>query len=324
MQPETPAHHGMKAKTIKTIIRRKVDAWLESITDKLLREKVGKSVIVTGGSIASMLLGDKVSDFDIYLRDHDTTLAVTRYYLAKFTSRKQKGIDVKLSISDEDGRIRIIAKSAGVAGVEGTTKPYHYFEGRPDGEGGDYVQDVIQNPVEIEDVFQETEEKALNTTNKDAGSKYRPIFLTSNAITLSDKLQIIIRFYGEPNVIHENFDFVHCTNYWMSWNDTLVLHPEALESLLSRELRYSGSKYPICTLIRVRKFVGRGWRINAGQLLKMAMQISQLDLTSVDVLEDQLTGVDTAYFMQLIDRMKEKDQNKIDSAYLVEIIDRIF
>jgi hypothetical protein len=56
----------------------------------------------------------------------------------------------------------------------------------------------------------------------------------------------------------------------------------------------------------------------------MAMQISKLDLSNIAVLEDQLTGVDTAYFIQLLDRLKEKDPEKVDAAYLVEIIDRIF
>jgi hypothetical protein len=97
-----------------------------------------------------------------------------------------------------------------------------------------------------------------------------------------------------------------------------------MEAMLSKELRYVGSKYPICSLVRVRKFVGRGWRINAGQILKMAMQISELDLTNIEVLEDQLTGVDTAYFVQLVDKLKEKDPSKVDTAYLVELIDKIF
>ena len=74
----------------------------------------------------------------------------------------------------------------------------------------------------------------------------------------------------------------------------------------------------------MRKFVQRGWQINAGQILKMAMQISELNLKDLKVLEDQLTGVDTAYFVQLIERLKEKDPEKVDSAYLIEIVDRIF
>ena len=56
----------------------------------------------------------------------------------------------------------------------------------------------------------------------------------------------------------------------------------------------------------------------------MAMQISELDLTSIPVLQDQLTGVDTAYFVQLIERLKEKDPEKVNAGYLVEIIDRLF
>ena len=48
--------------------------------------------------------------------------------------------------------------------------------------------------------------------------------------------------------------------------------------LLARQLVYQGSKYPICSMIRTRKFLQRGWHINAGQYLKMAFQVSELDL----------------------------------------------
>jgi hypothetical protein len=148
--------------------------------------------------------------------------------------------------------------------------------------------------------------------------------MSTNAITLSDKIQIVLRFYGEPDEIHKNYDFVHCTNYWSSWDHKLTLHPAALEALLSRELRYVGSKYPICSVFRLRKFIHRGWQINAGQILKMCLQISQLDLGDVRVLEDQLTGVDVAYFVELVEKLKEKDPEKVNSAYLVEILDRMF
>jgi hypothetical protein len=315
---------GYKAKTIKSVIRRKVDHWLKSIDDESLRSALADKVIVTGGCVASMLLGEEVKDFDIYLRDHDSVLALANYYLGKFSTRKHAGIDVPLSVEDDGIRIRIVAKSSGIASEEGTEKPYQYFESQPDQESGEYVSDVITDPGTIEEAYEETEEKAQKTKG-DAKAKYRPVFMTSNAITLSDRVQIILRFYGEPDTIHENYDYVHCTNYWKSWDGgELVLRPAALEALLSRTLNYVGSKYPICSAVRMRKFVQRGWRINAGQILKMSMQISSLDLTDIKVLEDQLTGVDTAYFVQLIERLKEKDPEKVDSAYLVEIIDRIF
>jgi hypothetical protein len=84
------------------------------------------------------------------------------------------------------------------------------------------------------------------------------------------------------------------------------------------------TKYPICSVFRLRKFIKRNWTINAGQILKMAYQISELDLTDVKVLEDQLTGVDVAFFAELIERLKANDPNKVNAAYLVEIIDRMF
>jgi hypothetical protein len=318
-----PAKRGFRTKTIKSVLRRKVDDWLKTVDDKTLRERLEKSIIVTGGAIASMLLGEPVADYDVYLRDRATTKAVAEYYLARFKTRKHNGVDTPLTIHDDGMRIKIVVKSAGIASEDGTDKPYEYFEGRPDQEAGDYIEDVLTDPEQIEDTHQETEAKAL-ATEGDKGKKYRPVFLSTNAITLSDKIQIVLRFHGDPDAIHENYDFVHCTNYWTSWDSNLVLRPAALEALLSKTLIYVGSKYPICSVVRLRKFVQRGWMVNAGQILKMAMQISELDLKNIKVLEDQLTGVDTAYFLQLLTKLKEKDPEKVDAAYLVEIIDRIF
>lgn len=271
-----------------------------------------------------MLLGEDVNDLDIYFRDHDSTLKTAQYYLARFQPRKKSGINVPLTIVDDGTRIKVVCKSSGIASESGTDKPYEYFEGTSDERGADYVGEIIDNPEQIEDAHEETEKQALATEDEKGKPKHRPVFMTSNAITLSGKIQVILRFYGEPDEIHANYDFAHCTNYWKSWDGELVLRPAALESLLARELRYVGSKYPICSIVRLRKFIERGWRVNAGQILKIAMQISDLDLKDFKVLEDQLTGVDTAYFVQLLERLREKDPEKVDAAYLVEIIDRIF
>jgi hypothetical protein len=319
----------MKPKTIKSIIRRKIDDWLESIDQPTLKKRVAKNTIVTGGCIASMLLGEEVNDFDIYFRDHDTALEVAKYYLDKFQHREHKkgakGIPTPMSVLDQDGRIKIVVKSAGVASEEGTDKPYQYFEGQPDESAAAYVGDVLNDPAQIEDTYQEVTELSEHTVCKENNKEtYRPVFLTTNAVTLSGKVQIILRFYGEPDEIHENYDFVHCTNYWTSWDSNLVLRPGSLEALLSKNLQYVGSKYPICSMVRVRKFLQRGWYINAGQIVKMALQISELNLRDFKVLEDQLTGVDTAYFVQLLEKVKAKNPDQVDAAYVIEIIDRIF
>lgn len=313
----------MKAKTIKIVLRKKVDEWLASIDDETVREKAANGTIITGGAIASMLLGETVNDFDMYFRDKETAVAVANYYVARFKPKQRNGIDCKIWVDHETERVRVVIKSAGIASEDGTTKDYQYFEARPDGEAHGYVGDVMRDAGDIEDAYQDTESAALQTED-DGKPRYRPVFMSTNAITLSHRVQIILRFYGEPDAIHENYDYVHCTNYWTSWDGELVLKQPALEALLARELRYVGSKYPICSLIRMRKFINRGWSINAGQILKMVMQVSELDLKDVAVLEDQLTGVDVAYFMEVIEKVRENDPTKVNSAYLIEIINRMF
>lgn len=288
----------MKAKTIKKVLRQKINQWLASIADESVRGAAGGNAIVTGGAIASMLIDEPVNDFDLYFRTKETAVQVGQYYVAKFNAT---GHNLQLSV--EEDRIRIVTEN---------------------GKRGETAGDVrtLQDSAEIEDVYEETEKLALNTV--DEKPQYRPVFLSTNAITLTDKVQIILRFYGEPDAIHENYDFAHCTNYWTAWDSELVLRQPALEALLARELRYVGSKYPVCSVMRLRKFIKRGWQINAGQILKMMMQVSALDLTDPKVLEDQLTGVDSAYFLQIIERLSEKDPEKVNAAYLVEIIDRMF
>lgn len=314
----------MNAKTIKKVVKAKVDDWISSIEDESVRDLVKKNTVVTGGCIASMLLKEPVNDFDIYFTDKATTTAVAKYYVSKFKPKNHNGIPVPIMVDcdGDDGRVRIVVKSDGIASEEGIEEPYQYFEGRPDEEAASYVGEVLGDAGDIEEALETTTEAALEVD--DGKPRYRPVFLSTNAITLSHKVQIVLRFYGSADTIHENYGYVHCTNYWTSKDDELVLRQPALESLLAKELRYVGSKYPICSVIRLRKFIKRGWTVNAGQILKMMMQVSELDLKDHKVLQDQLTGVDDAYFVQLVSKVREKDPEKVNSAYLVEIIDRMF
>ena len=80
--------YGKNSKTIKKLLFNKVNDWLQSITDPDLRAKVGKEVIVTGGSIASMLLGQPVNDYDLYLRTKETTKKLAEYYVAQFNKTR--------------------------------------------------------------------------------------------------------------------------------------------------------------------------------------------------------------------------------------------
>lgn len=326
----------MKAKTIKAILRKKHAEWIATIKDEDVRALAKKNTIITGGCIASMLLREPVNDYDLYFRDLETVKALTGYYVAEFNRLNPTGkweepdpavqrysrVPVPAARWHEEriksadgpdiltGRIKINIKSAGIASERENTEGYSYFESQDAGStaAAEYVESVVK----------------VVDDNDGKKEKYRPVFLSSNAITLSNDVQLVIRFYGEPDVIHENYDFVHCMNVWDSNTGNLTLNPDALESLLSKELRYVGSKYPLCSIIRTRKFVARQWTINAGQYVKMAFHLAEHDLNDPAVLEEQLTGVDIHYFFEVIEALKERDSKRVDTAYLMEVIDKIF
>ena len=311
----------MQSKTMKSVMRRKVDAWCESITDLEVREIVRQNAIITGGAIASMLMSEPVNDYDVYFRTGDAAFRVAKYYVDKFVKDGKNKVPLLLCDtyghpidSFKGGRFKILAQSAGIVSDEEAVTEYQYFEqADPDGEKSEeYLNGAVQS---------------ADGAAKEKG-EYRAVWMSSNAITLSDKIQMVIRFYGEPAEIHANYDFVHCTSYWQSWDGYLFLNPASMGSILSKVLVYQGSLYPICSVIRTRKFVARGWRISAGQFLKMCMQISKLNLNDVKVLEDQLTGVDAAYFAELISSLKkdmhERKSKEINNTYLMQLIDRIF
>lgn len=299
----------MRTKTIKAILTKKHNELVASIKDENVRKLVKENSIITGGCFVSMLLNQPVKDYDYYFTNRETALAVAHYYVNEFNAAHPDRL-VKAQVREDGFRVKIFIQSQGIAYDSELLDSQPYFD------NGNRTDEV---DLDLEETLQ--------AITEDKGD-YRPVFLSANAITLSKRVQIVIRFYGDPDEIHKNYDFVHCTNYWVSKDGRLVLRPEALEAILTKELRYVGSKYPLCSIIRTRKFVQRGWIINAGQYLKMALQLNDLDLHDINVLEEQLLGVDAYYFQQILELVRAKLEDdptkQIDTNYLVTIIDRIF
>lgn len=302
----------MQNKTIKRRLALKIEDWLDSITDEQVRQLARRDVIVTGGSIVSMIMGDPIHDYDIYFKTKETTLEVAKYYVAKFIEKNLDYDDnIKVlcqprkNINGEiEERVVVFIKSEDTAQSEDAP----ITEDDPD---YDPHADVNQD-VEIE--------QEENTTDP-----YHPVFLSSNAITLSNKMQLVTRFYGEPAEIHKNYDFVHAKSYFDYYNYELVTPEDALRSIQSKVLKYEGSLYPICSLFRLRKFIGRGWRVNASDILKMCYQIKKIDFSNSQQLRDQLIGCDALYFHAFIAALNSANPEMLSNEfYIFEIIDRVF
>jgi len=321
---------------IKTLLSRKFNRWVKTIDDEVLRQDVAAGSIITGGAITSLLLDEDVNDYDIYFNSYDLAFRIADYYRNKYQTTFNTTHKVELvkygqeSLSDpkienlgtpndpDYGRPYFKIASVGIVTVtDEPPKKYEFFEqyaGDEDASAAaDYVHSISIKHKNAKPGFEHSE-------------RYVPLCFTENAITISDNIQLILRFAGNPETVHKNFDFIHCQCWWQSWNGKLELPQKALESIITRELKYTGSLFPIASIFRIRKFIRRGWTINAGQILKMIMQCQDLNLYDVQTLKLQLMGVDVAYFMELIQKLEEgkKDPDIEINTYITHLIDEIF
>lgn len=332
----------MLEKTMKQIITKKIDKWLETITDETVVKVIKEDLIITGGCFTSFIQNEEPKDYDCYFRNKETVLKVAEYYVNIWNENHKNqqnklGVTTKVFVLEggkptkdflkyyqidnlqesasrmiantPDDRIKIIFPSDGIVGD-------------PKAVGAnEELGTVIENIEEIDEV------KADEILEKERTS-YFPVFMSTNAITLSNGIQLIVRFYGEPDEIHETYDYEHTKAYYDIKDEQIIIPKIVYEMVVNKTLRYTGSRYPVASLFRLRKFINRGWRINAGQILKIAMQVSDLDLMDIDVLEDQLVGVDSVYFMNLIEqfrKQKENDSNFVlTTGYLLTVVDKIF
>jgi len=289
----------MNEKNIQKALNAKMSDWLKYVENDAIKKTIKENAIITGGALVSLLEGNEPNDYDVYFKTHDACLAVAKYYADKWN--KAHPDKSQVTITDDNGRITAFIKSAGAVMEDGD-----------DGVDDETEPDTSETEVE------QAQEKL----------KYRPRYFSTNAISLSDKIQLVIRFYGSVGEIHENYDYVHCTCSYDFFENKVNLPARALESIINHELYYTGSKYPLCSIIRSRKFVQHGWTINAGQYLKMCLQLNELDLKDLSVFKDQLTGVDSAYFEKaisaILDRQEKEPEFKVDNTYLFEVINRIF
>lgn len=77
----------MQTKTVRKVLNKKLTDWVNSISSIELQQSIKRDTIVTGGSIVSLLMGEKVNDYDIYFKTQETALAVAQYYVAEFAKK---------------------------------------------------------------------------------------------------------------------------------------------------------------------------------------------------------------------------------------------
>lgn len=296
----------MNSKNIAKSLDAKLSDWVKTIDDEAVVKAIKENAIITGGALVSLLNNETPNDYDVYFKTLESCKIVAEYYAKKWNAAHNQRASQQVDIIVENNRVQCFIRSDGAAIEDG--------ESAIDDNTEPYATENEENPTE--------QNPEINKP------KYRPRYFSTNAISLSDKIQIVIRFWGGVEEIHKNYDFEHCKCSYDWYNNSVDLPTKALECIINKELYYSGSKYPLCSIIRTRKLISRGWTINAGQYVKMALQLNELDLKDLNVFKEQLVGVDSAYFSAVIEYLiAKKEENpdfEIDNRYLFEIINRIF
>ena len=311
----------MKARQIDKVILEKVLALAEAHPP--IKQTLLKSSIVTGGCIASMLLKEKVNDYDIYFDSLPALVEVMEYfgnktdalYLVAFDENAETPEHNRIELPSEDDEESAFIVPVPVRGNGMKFAIYSSIAGLRDNTDIKYISLYYKSSG-----YWAASDKEKEDAKKD-GLSHTIKFASANAITLTEKVQLVFRFFGPPDEIHRNYDFVHATNYW-TYGKGLVTNTEALEAILARELIYKGSRFPLASIFRTRKFIQRGWTLHIANYVKMAFQLNDLDLTNIHTLREQLTGVDAAYLNGLIWQC-EKSNEPITSSYVCELVDKL-
>lgn len=271
----------MNKTQIVTHLASLMNEWVDSVsvTRQDVRQAINRCTIA-GGAIVSLLQDISPNDYDVYTKTKEDCELLARYYVELFNWDNQLE-------QDEYRKATVVVE-------------------------GDKVK-VIQPAMD-------------GATIKQDVSKFRPIFISPNAITLNGNVQLIFRFYGEPEKLVQEFDFEHCTGYFhrVSWENVvykneLVLNEDMLMSVLTKELKYRHGKYPVSSLLRLQKYIQRGYTIPTGELIKLALDISKLDLSDSQVFSDQLSGVD----LQLSADVLKAANNEFDKVQGQNLLDSV-
>lgn len=164
---------------------------------------------------------------------------------------------------------------------------------------------IMEEPNDYDIYFKDSEVAELFAgIARDTNSRGNIVASSPFAVTMmAIETQFITAFSGTPEEITGQFDFLHATGYWT--RDTgLVIPNDAYNLIETRQLKYRPNKYPLSSLLRIHKFVCRGWSIGLAETLKVVLELQKYDLTDADTLVEQTKGVDPDQIDHVIDAIK--------------------
>jgi len=253
---------------------------------------------IAGGAILSVSREEKIKDYDLFLTDPSSARSLVNLFMRRIDG----GSTFQLLTQEDDTNPKI---SKGILG---------------------FTQPQLMT-VSIEEVIDNFNKKCKE---EKAGGTVKPVYLSKNAVTLSNGIQIIFRFIGEPEDVFSTFDYEHCKVYWRPdplglLLGKLVYSGRSQESIAKNELIYTGNtRFVLSAISRLNKFIKRGWGITPSSLLSLAVTSSKIDWSDRKVLEEELLGIygiENKTLQLILDMCST--ENKVDLDKIVQVLGEV-
>ena len=147
---------------------------------------------------------------------------------------------------------------------------------------GEYVNDFDiyftskQYTELVVDYYKKKDSKLTSSNKKEKMLEQKGVFIptlfTENAINLTDKIQLITKFAGKPQSVVEQFDWQHIKSHF-SMKDGLVISDDTYKLIVEKELIYTGSNYPLSSLLRLRKYIKKGWTVSTKTIVHIIIDL---------------------------------------------------
>ncbi len=223
----------------------------------------------------------------------------------------------------------VLDKLLGKVGIEPYTNNFFIA-------GGALTSVFLNTRVFDLDIFFHNEKafKEFKTKQGRNGSVYSsPLGCGNNFICQTDsaesynvngiRVQLIKRLYGEPCQVIDKFDFTICMAAYLPAINKIIIGEQFLYHLASKGLHYNIGKYPLASLWRARKYIERGFKFPATELIKLALTINNLKLKDYKDLKEQLEGIDTLFLRKLTDALLKKGDEEFEFGKAIGFITEI-
>lgn len=171
----------------------------------------------------------------------------------------------------------------------------------------------------LRDLIEEEQCFIVNISN-------RAITLKSNIVKKSNGERVIIQImtfdeFSNPDVIFDTFDFTVCMAAYDLDHGQYNFHPSFYPDVASRTLRFNNkTKYPLNSLLRVKKYQEKGFNISKSELIKIALTIAnKSNINSWSDLENQIGGSYGKQIKLKVNDLEYNFENAIDILSNLEL-----